>query len=185
MYTIIIAHPPNTQSHCRYMFTQLQQKLGQAHIIDLYADTYNPLYDESDDVLTKKYKAYIKESDKLIFIYPVWWNGPPAVMKGFFDRVMSQKFAFKYVQVPFLGFGRPVGLLQGKKAVVITTSGSPNWIHTLFQQRRAGLNATFDVLHFCGIKAKLYHLGNARPSHYQKNMVKMQTLVKKTLRYLK
>ncbi|MDO7205588.1 NAD(P)H-dependent oxidoreductase [Paraclostridium bifermentans] len=62
-------------------------------IIDLYEDKFNPvmtsdevkLYTkgESDDKLVKKYQNTLKESDEIVFIFPIWWNNVPGNAKGF------------------------------------------------------------------------------------------------------
>ncbi|WP_262497627.1 NAD(P)H-dependent oxidoreductase [Pedobacter africanus] len=51
------------------------------------------------------------------FIYPIWWTGMPAIMKGYIDRVMSYGFAYRYDQ------GVQKGLLGGKEVTIINTHG--------------------------------------------------------------
>lgn len=77
---------------------------------------------DTEDDQVKEYQKKIKESSKLIFIFPVWWNDMPAILKGFIDKVFKLKFA--YVDSP-----RGVkGLLKNiQNAEVITTSKSPTW----------------------------------------------------------
>ena len=78
--------------------------------------------DLSDDVLAEQRK--IRWADTLVFQFPLWWFGPPAILKGWFDRVLVQGFAF--------GLRRPDGRiarygeggLAGKRAMVITSAGS-------------------------------------------------------------
>ncbi|WP_177177372.1 NAD(P)H-dependent oxidoreductase [Bacillus sp. MUM 116] len=38
---------------------------------------------------TEKYRKQIQQDDTLIFIYPIWWSGVPAILKGFFERVFA------------------------------------------------------------------------------------------------
>ena len=57
--------------------------------------------------------------------YLNWWNSTPAILKGFIDRVFVAGFAFKYE-------GKiPKGLLTGKKAAVIMSTGAPNLFYKL------------------------------------------------------
>jgi NAD(P)H dehydrogenase (quinone) len=52
-----------------------------------------------------------------VFIYPIWWFGPPAILKGWIDRVFTRKFAFDF------GPGGMKGLLTHEKALILNTLG--------------------------------------------------------------
>lgn len=69
----------------------------------------------SDDV--KLEQEHISWAEQITFIYPIWWTGLPAMMKGYIDRVFSYGFAYRYDQ------GIQKGLLKGKKTVIINTHG--------------------------------------------------------------
>ena len=74
---------------------------------------------ETSDELVKKYQKYIKESDEIVFIFPIWWNNVPAMLKGFFDKVFIKEFAFIEEN------NKPKGLLNNiNKGLLITTSES-------------------------------------------------------------
>ena len=55
-------------------------------------------------------------ADTMIFIYPIWWTDRPAILKGWFDRVFTNGFAFTTRN----GWR---GLLQGRKVIVFQTAG--------------------------------------------------------------
>lgn len=61
----------------------------------------------------------IREADHLIFQFPLWWFSVPAILKGWFDRVLVKGFAYDAGKV----FGD--GLLKGKKASLILSTQSP------------------------------------------------------------
>ncbi|MCE7793554.1 NAD(P)H-dependent oxidoreductase [Salipaludibacillus sp. CUR1] len=61
----------------------------------------------------------IKEAEHLIFIFPVWWGGFPALGKGYIDRVFSYGFAYE------LEGETPLPQLNGKKVSLIFTTGAP------------------------------------------------------------
>lgn len=63
---------------------------------------------------------YILWADLLTFIYPVWWAGMPALMKGYIDRVFTRGFAYMTDDE-----GQVKGLLPGKKVVVLNNMGAP------------------------------------------------------------
>lgn len=68
-----------------------------------------------DDI--RKEQELIKWADILLFIYPIWWGGMPAIVKGYIDRVFSWGFAYKSN-----GNG-PVPLLTDKKAIIMNSFG--------------------------------------------------------------
>jgi len=103
-------------------------------VIDLYADKFNPVYDEEEmrlfhygkthDPLVTEYLTYLKEATNLIFITPVWWNDIPAMLKGFIDKVMKEGPGLSHV-VTKTGVK---GLLTNlTSAYVLTTSTSPTF----------------------------------------------------------
>lgn len=57
-------------------------------------------------------------ADLVIFQYPMWWFGPPAILKGWFDRVFTRGFAY----LP--GRKYDTGLMRGKRAMVSVTTGT-------------------------------------------------------------
>ena len=47
------------------------------------------------DVAMKDYRDLIIWADQLIFIFPIWWSGMPAILKGFIERVFAASFAYE------------------------------------------------------------------------------------------
>lgn len=92
----------------------------------------------SEDVRTEQQK--ITWADTLVFHFPMWWFGPPAVLKGWLDRVLVQGFAFglRGADGRTLRYGE--GGLAGKRAMVITSVGAraksfgPRGIHGYINQ---------------------------------------------------
>jgi NAD(P)H dehydrogenase (quinone) len=71
-------------------------------------------------------ESYCKEladADGIIMIHPNWWGQPPAVLKGWVDRVFRPGLAYKFVEGD-KGEGVPVGLLKAKAALVFNTSNT-------------------------------------------------------------
>lgn len=128
--TIIVANPSNdsfSKSIMEKISKSLKEKDKTYEIIDLYKDKFNPVMSSEEvelyskgqcnDELVKKYQSIMKSTDEIIYIFPIWWNSCPAILKGFFDKVFVKEFAFKEENK------RPVGLLTNiKRAAVITTS---------------------------------------------------------------
>lgn len=65
--------------------------------------------------------AAIREARHVVFAFPTWWAAPPALVKGFVDRVFLPGLTFRYEPGQLL----PVGLLRGRSARMITTMDSP------------------------------------------------------------
>ena len=128
---VIYAHP-DSKSFCHAIkddYVQALQAQGkEVKVRDLYAEDFQPVLrykelqqlckgdDMSEDL--KIEQAFIKWADVITFIYPVWWSGMPAILKGYIDRVFSYGFAFKYEN------NRMTGLLTNKRVLVINTMGA-------------------------------------------------------------
>ncbi|WP_024696402.1 NAD(P)H-dependent oxidoreductase [Pseudomonas syringae] len=89
-------------------------------------------------------------AEHLVFVYPVWWGGLPALLTGFFDRVLMPGFAFKAH-----GRRHPSNeLLRGRTAELLVTMDTPpryfHWIYGAPAHRQM----IRTILAFCGIKTQ-------------------------------
>ena len=66
----------------------------------------------------------IAQADGIVIVHPNWWGQPPAILKGWVDRVLRPEVAYRFGEGD-AGDGVPVGLLQAKAAVVFNTSNTP------------------------------------------------------------
>ncbi|MCI4128476.1 NAD(P)H-dependent oxidoreductase [Bacillus haynesii] len=159
MQTAVIYAHPNPNSFNGAILHQVIRALEDGKhsydVIDLYKDRFDPvlLFDEkkrrSDmkrDPETAEYRRIVKNADHLIFIYPLWWGGMPAIMKGFIDRVFAAGEAYTYQ-------GKlPKGLLKARTATVYYTADAPSW-YLRFWRRDADWVTVKDVmLRFCGVR---------------------------------
>ena len=92
----------------------------------------------------------VKAADLILFVAPLWWMGLPAIMKGWFDRVLAMGFAWDG------GKFYESGLLRGKQAMLILSCGhppdyySPSGLHkATMTQMLHPIN--FGTLAFCGM----------------------------------
>jgi NAD(P)H dehydrogenase (quinone) len=187
-YLIIYAHP-NHEGHCGYLLSRIQEKLEKNkadwEIIDLYALNYDPVLKDSElysagrrEVSPENlgFQEKIKAADRLLFIYPTWWQNMPAILKGFLDRVFSSRFGFVYKN------GLPVGLLKDKKAAAFTTSGGPS-LYTHFITGSSSLRVLLKhTLGFCGIQTKGFLLGRAQK--LENNKERLDNMADKIMKYL-
>jgi putative NADPH-quinone reductase len=128
MTTIILAHPWHG-SFNKAILDSIVSKYDNNNtpyqIIDLHKDNFNPVTSESElavynagkalDPLVIKYQEIIKKTGHIIFIFPIWWGTMPAILKGFFDKVLLKDIAFSYEN----GW---TPLLKINKTTIITTS---------------------------------------------------------------
>jgi len=185
---IIYAHP-NKDGHSGAILKEVERILGERKIeyemMDLYTMNYDPVLYMNEHYTSggrkvsqenKEIQKRIKREDKFIFIYPTWWNNMPAILKGFFDKVFVNGFAFKYIN------SIPRGLLKGK-AVIFSTTGAPRLWAWLLARDRALKLITKDVLRFCGVKGKGYSIGRANKFNERQER-KVKKMVNKGLKHL-
>lgn len=134
-HAIIIAHPnPKSLTHTvAETYLKSVEGLGQQALVrDLYAMGFDPCLKASEiptpagfqfkaDVAAER--ESLADVDVFAFIYPFWFNAPPAILKGYADRVFSMGFGYEP------GMGGTESLLDGKKLISFTTSGAPDqWV---------------------------------------------------------
>src|SRR5690606_16292792 len=158
---IVIAHPdPDSfnQAIKTQLIAALKEQNHQVRVRDLYRLGFDPVlsleelqrYDSQEGDVPAEVKAEQDEilwADHLIFIYPTWWWSMPAVMKGYFDRVFVPGFAFE------VGDQGIKGLLAGKKAWIIQTTGSDQAYiekHRLDEMVKKPLE--IGLFNFCGME---------------------------------
>ena len=100
-------------------------------------------------------------ADHLVFVYPNWWGGFPALLKGFFDRTFLPGYAFKYSQDSPL----PKKLLSGRSARVLVTMDSPPWYYRWLMGAPGDRQIRRTILEFCGVKpVRIAHFGSIKAS---------------------
>ncbi len=159
--SIILAHPrPGSFNHAiAEMARECLQSCGhQVAFHDLYLERFNPIlvYEEipqnaAVDTIIQKHCDEIYSAEGIIIVHPNWWGMPPAILKGWVDRVIRPGMAYKFLEGDS-GEGVPLGLLRARKAVVFNTSDTfPEREHQVFGDPLETLwnNCIF---RFCGVK---------------------------------
>ncbi|NQD79160.1 NAD(P)H-dependent oxidoreductase [Phytopseudomonas seleniipraecipitans] len=129
--------------------------------------TFDPVLHEGYDQ-TQTLEADLLEAQRqihwaehLVFVYPVWWGGLPALLKGFLDRVLLPGFAFKYRSNSQLWDK----LLSGRTADLLVTQDTPSWYFRWVYGAPAHRQMKRTILGFCGIKTRrLAEFSPVRPS---------------------
>ena len=105
-------------------------------------------YAFSPDIVAEIEK--IQQANMILFIFPIWWFGVPAILKGWFDRVLAMGVTWDGGRI------YEKGLLRGKQAMVIASGGGPPDYYKKEGKHQASVN---EILHpvnhgtlaFCGL----------------------------------
>lgn len=84
--------------------------------------------------------------DHMVWVHPIWWQGLPAMMKGFIDRTFLPGITFQYVKGPI-----PKKLLAGRTARIIATADTPGWYQWLVNGDAPLKQLKRGTLQFCGV----------------------------------
>ncbi len=133
--SVILAHP-DKQSFNHAIATTTAKKLEKnGHRInfhDLYAEQFDPILpsleiptDAPLPPIIEKHCNEISSADGIIIIHPNWWGQPPAILKGWVDRIIRPQVAYKFLEGD-KGEGIPVGLLKAQAVVVFNTANTPS-----------------------------------------------------------
>ena len=115
----------------------LQQAGHHVDVIDLAAEKFDPVmsreewhaYMHSHGAIApalEMHVALVQAADILVFVYPTWWSGLPAQLKGWLERIMVENVAYKFNRNNRV---RPA-LTNVKKIYIFSTFGSPHWYIT-------------------------------------------------------
>jgi len=167
--SVILAHPNKKSFNHAIAATATETLKQNGHEVffhDLYEEKFDPILpaeeisrDASLPSQIKKHCDEISSADGVVIIHPNWWGQPPAILKGWVDRVIRPGVAYEFLEND-KGEGVPCGLLKVKSAVVFNTSntetereknifGDP--LETIWK------NCIFDL---CGIKSSYRRMFN-------------------------
>ena len=116
------------------VLTRLKQAGDTIDLMDLHADHFNPVMSAADltnwrrglptDPQVADYQQRLLAADRIIFMFPVWWEVMPAMTKGFLDKVYAkgQLYDAKSMRTKFS---------KQPKIEIITTMSTPNWAYRL------------------------------------------------------
>ncbi|MES2818049.1 MAG: NAD(P)H-dependent oxidoreductase [Pseudomonadota bacterium] len=136
-----------------------QLKLGDMQFDPVLREGYDQSQPLEPDLLEAQ--RQIHWAEHLVFVYPVWWGGLPALLKGFFDRVLLPGFAFKY-RDRSSAWDK---LLNGRTADLLVTLDLAPWYFRWVQGAPAHRQMTRATLGACGIKTRrLAEFAPVRPS---------------------
>ena len=132
--SVILAHPrPGSFNHAiaETVVATLHEQGHGVRFHDLYAEAFDPILPseeiDRDAVLPPSIGQHCSEivaADGIVFVHPNWWGQPPAILKGWVDRVLRPGMAYRFAETDS-GEGIPLGLLPARAALVFNTSNTP------------------------------------------------------------
>jgi NAD(P)H dehydrogenase (quinone) len=127
--SIILAHPnPGSFNHAiaNTAADALRQNGHQVVLHDLCRENFPALMpaeefqrDAKLEPVIAKHCAEIAAADGIIIVHPNWWGMPPAILKGWLDRVLRPEVAYRFIA------GKAEGLLPARSAMVFNTANTP------------------------------------------------------------
>ena len=104
--SVILGHPYENSFNSAIAATVVGSLKRNGHTVmfhDLYLENFNPVIpkeelvsDQTRDPLVKLHQQEIRETDGIIIIHPNWWGQPPAILKGWVDRVLRENVAYTF-----------------------------------------------------------------------------------------
>ena len=110
---------------------------AEVRLTDLYADDFDPSFTSADherhlqpgaDPSLQTYVDDLRWCDTIVFVYPTWWSGQPAMLKGWIDRVWVNGVAWA---LPSGSDRIERRLTNVRRLVAVTTHGSSKWVNVI------------------------------------------------------
>ena len=127
---LILGHPkPNSFNHAiAELSTKVLKELGHEVVFrDLYQEHFDPVMpadeenmpDEQLPEFLQDHLRNFKEADGIVIVHPNWWGGPPAILRGWVDRVVRTNSCYRFTKDGVVSF------VGGKTVQVFSTSNTP------------------------------------------------------------
>ena len=131
--SVILAHPdPGSFNHAiaQTAVETIKENRHRVFFHDLYQEKFDPLLNREEiaeaAALPTAIKIHCEEiaaADGIVIVHPNWWGQPPAILKGWVDRVIRPGVAYEFLEGDS-GEGVPKGLLKARAALVFNTSNT-------------------------------------------------------------
>ncbi|MBN1641523.1 MAG: NAD(P)H-dependent oxidoreductase [Anaerolineae bacterium] len=133
--SLILGHPRRGSFNHAVAETARRTLCADGHAVcchDLYAEGFDLILpaleiprDAALDPLLARHCDEIASADGIVIVHPNWWGQPPAIVKGWIDRVLRPGVAYAFTEGDS-GEGVPIGLLAARTALVYNTSNTPH-----------------------------------------------------------
>ena len=141
MTTLVVHAHPSPDSYSAHLRDRVITGLERANVdhrlIDLHAECFDPVMSGREWGLHRadaRHKDWLEphatalaEAGAIVWVYPTWWSGPPAILKGWVDRIWTNGVAYVHTDTGL----RPGPLRHVRRMDVVTTHGSSRWVNLL------------------------------------------------------
>lgn len=131
--SVVLAHPDRgsfNHAIAQAVVTRLETNGHDVFFHDLYAEGFDPLLPAAEipaeaglPPAVRDHCREIRQAEGIVIVHPNWWGQPPAILKGWVDRVIRPQVAYRFLEGDS-GEGVPQGLLAAQAAVVFNTSNT-------------------------------------------------------------
>jgi len=153
---IILGHPDVKSFNHAIAQVCIETIVKNGHSVmfhDLYAENFNPVISKQElfapncpvDKITEQHRADLINADAILIIHPNWWGQPPAIIKGWIDRILVQGIAYKFVE------NKTVCLLKAKIVFIFNTSNTDERNETEFYKDTLDTLWKNRIFNFIGI----------------------------------
>ncbi len=132
---LILAHPNSNSFNHALAHAVRKAVMAQGHQVvfhDLHAEAFDPILPTEEipehgkvPPLIRQHCAELAAADGIVIVHPNWWGQPPAILKGWIDRVIRPGVAYRFEEGDN-GEGVPIGLLKARAALILNTSNTPD-----------------------------------------------------------
>lgn len=134
---VVFAHPCPESFNAALCSTVMESLAARGHhalLLDLNSAGFNPVMSAAErrnyhtpgtnEEPVAEHLAHVRWCDALVFVYPTWWYGPPAMLKGWMERVFVPHATFTMPEP-----NKPIGrvLTNIRRVAIVTTMGAPWW----------------------------------------------------------
>ncbi len=195
MKVVIVFNHPYEGSYCNAILESVKRGLHKAHheidIIHLDKEGFDPVMKLQDlkafrdkepvDPKVIEYKKRLEQADHLVFIFPIWWELMPAMMKGFIDKVIFPGVAYDYVNGSNTSM-KPL-MTNIKGITVITTMNTPQVLYRFIfgnAVHKALIRGTFSKLGYNNHKWISYNMVKQVSDQKRKSwLIKLENTIAK------
>lgn len=133
MITIVYCHPSNKSFNHSILQSITDRLTGEGreyNVVNLYGEGFDPVLDSSsivayssgrsDDEKVRLYQEALRQTEQIVFIFPIWWGMMPAMLKGWIDKVFQKGIVYDTTPE-----GALMPCLSIDRTTLITTSEEP------------------------------------------------------------
>ncbi len=158
--SVILAHPDPASFNHAIAQVAIAAITANGHTVffhDLYSEKFDPLLNPNEIAKNVELPPAIKQhcdeiaaADGIVIVHPNWWGQPPAMLKGWVDRVIRPGVAYEFLECD-KGEGIPKGLLKARAALVFNTSNTETQREKYFFGDPLGIIWKNCIFGLCGV----------------------------------